>query len=280
MHFETPISRIAHRLRMSRLQTDGSTFIDAAVGTGSYWSVGDDWYLITNWHNITGCNPITHEAMSKNTGVIPTHLTHQWIEIDDLEKSPEQQKVMWKAFAVQLYEEDNKPLWFEHPKFGHKVDVVAIKVFEGRHDKRNIFSLPVNDNQWFALNILPGSDCFVLGYPKGLDGGFDLPLWKRASIASEPSYDHGGLPRLLIDTATREGMSGAPVVAVSNGYHVPIGGTGFKDSVIGRVESFIGVYSGRMDDDPLGVQIGIVWKEKLINEIIQGSVRGSNPLIP
>ena len=88
---------------------------------------------------------------------------------------------------------------------------------------------------------MPGDDCFVLGYPKNIDAGLDLPLWKRASIASEPSIDHGGLPRLLIDTATRKGMSGAPIVAISNGYNVPIGGKGIEDSVFGRVESFVGI---------------------------------------
>jgi hypothetical protein len=40
---------------------------------------------------------------------------------------------------------------------------------------------------------------------KGLTAGFDLLLWKRASIASEPSIDHGGLPLLLTDTTTRKG---------------------------------------------------------------------------
>jgi hypothetical protein len=50
-----------------------------------------------------------------------------------------------------------------------------------------------------------------------------------------------------------------------------------QDGVFGRVESFVGIYSGRTDDDRLGVQIGIVWKASVINEILRG-VKGSNPL--
>ena len=58
---------------------------------------------------------------------------------------------------------------------------------------------------------------FVLGYPKGISGGRGFPIWKRASIATEPDIQHDGLPKLLVDTATREGMSGAPVVAIADG---------------------------------------------------------------
>lgn len=59
------------------------------------------------------------------------------------------------------------------------------------------------------------TDVFVLGYPKGISGGGEFPIWKRASIATEPDIQLGTLPKMLVDTATREGMLGAPVIAVA-----------------------------------------------------------------
>lgn len=275
--FRTPSSRIAQKLTMARLQSNGH-LLDGSLATGSYWLDDDAWYLITNWHNITGCHPVTHAAMS-GTGFLPTHVKFNNMVAITVEGVEGRQVLKWDTNVAPLYDSDNKPLWLEHPTHRHAVDVVALKLFVD--SDANIFSLPINKHpNWFDLSLVPGDDCFVLGYPKDIDAGFHLPLWKRASIASEPSIDHGGLPRLLIDTATRPGMSGAPVIAVSNGWHVPIGGEGVQDGVFGRVESFVGIYSGRTDDDQLGVQIGMVWKASVIDEILQGKVKGSNPLAP
>lgn len=280
MDFRTPSSRIAQKLTMTRIQSNGD-FLDGALATGSYWLDDNAWYLITNWHNVTGCHPVTHEAMSPETGFLPTHVKFSYVEADKVENIEGQYVLKWGAKIAPLYDSDNNPLWLEHPRYGHAVDVVALKLFVDSAENANIFSMPINKHpNWFAINLAPGDDCFVLGYPKNLDAGFHLPLWKRASIASEPSIDHGGLPKLLIDAATRQGMSGAPVIAVSNGYHVPIDGKGVQDGVLGRVKSFVGIYSGRTDDDQLGVQIGVVWKASVIEEILRGKVTGSNPLAP
>jgi streptomycin 6-kinase len=39
-----------------------------------------------------------------------------------------QQLLQWRAGIAALYDSDNKPLWFEHPTYGHAVDVVALAV--------------------------------------------------------------------------------------------------------------------------------------------------------
>jgi hypothetical protein len=73
-------------------------------------------------------------------------------------------------------------------------------------------------------------------------------------------------------------MSGSPVVAIRRGLINPRGATSLVDeSVIGTAETFIGIYSGRIDDDLLGAQIGIVWKASVLNEIISGKVIGKSP---
>lgn len=56
-------------------------------------------------------------------------------------------------------------------------------------------------------------DVFVIGFPFGAITGAPAPVWKRGTIALDPTYDIEGLPKIFIDTATREGMSGSVVVA-------------------------------------------------------------------
>src|SRR4051812_28778574 len=98
-------------------------------------------------------------------------------------------------------------------------------------------------------NKLPSSSshCFVLGYPEGMIGPGRTPIWKRGSIASEPGYNWRDKPSFLIDTATRNGMSGAPVVARHSGVlNLGLGPGLSRDSIIGTVTKFVGIYSGRI----------------------------------
>ena len=122
-----------------------------------------------------------------------------------------------------------------------------------------------------------GDDCFILGYPKGLTGAGNTPIWKRGSIASEPNLDLKEEPLVLVDSATRQGMSGSPVIARHSGIHTK-GGQISADTIIGTAQSFLGIYSGRTDDDELGVQIGRVWKATVVGEVICKGKRGLDPL--
>jgi hypothetical protein len=124
-----------------------------------------------------------------------------------------------------------------------------------------------------------GDDVFVLGYPRGLTGGAILPIWKRGTVATEPMFDHNQLPRFLIDTATREGMSGAPVIARANSgsYRnaagVPV--LAMRAHGLAPPTKFIGIYSGRIPGAiDLEAQVGIVWKARVIEEIILGGQQG------
>lgn len=127
--------------------------------------------------------------------------------------------------------------------------------------------------QWADLIVSAGDDAFVLGYPLGIEGGFGFPIWKRASVASEPDIDLDGLPRLLIDASTRKGMSGSPVIVVQSGVMRTPGADG-SEYTLGRGSKFLGVYSGRMADDPMGASLGYVWKGRVIDEILDGRVKG------
>lgn len=82
------------------------------------------------------------------------------------------------------------------------------------------------------------------------------------------------MPKFLVDTASRPGMPGSPVI-LKKRRPVSIGSTG--DSGGFEVDSrnfnkFIGIYSGRLfASEKSDAQIGIVWKSHLVDEIVNYS---------
>jgi hypothetical protein len=46
-----------------------------------------------------------------------------------------------------------------------------------------------------------------------------------------------------------------------------------NDSIIGEIQNFVGIYSGRYTGDTqFDAQLGIVWKKSVIDEIIDGDM--------
>ena len=163
--------------------------------------------------------------------------------------------------------EDKKPIWTEHPTYGRRFDAVAIPLgIDGtRIIPANAESLDLD-----KIRVYPSMDTFVVGFPRGMSGGGHFPIWKRATIATEPDVDLDGLPRFYIDTATREGMSGSPVYAQEVGYWLPEGESDRGKALIGKGRRFVGVYSGRLGaDDEFKAQLGIVWKESALIPLVE-----------
>lgn len=248
-------SVVSIRMRLFYRETELS------LGTGFFYEKDSQFFLITNWHNMTGRDPGTGQPLSKHGGV-PDRVK--------LALSREGNPLQWTEVEFPLYqdagttEHPQQPLWLEHPTHRNKVDVVVMPITipkgAAAYSAHRLSETP-------EMRISVASDVFVLGYPKGISGGGAFPIWKRASIASEPDIDLDGLPKLLIDTATREGMSGSPVVAMSPGGYVTESG-GLALGVRGA--RFIGIYSGRLGKDEMQAQLGIVWKTAIIDEIIDG----------
>lgn len=241
------------------------------IGTAFAYELNGQTYLITNWHNVTGRHPETMKAIHKDLALPNKLLLHYPVEFNSDENLPDaESKVGWSSFELDLYEDD-LPVWYEHPEHGHNVDAIAIPFGISASMLK-----PANANELdlTKITLRPSLDVFVLGYPRGMTGGAKLPVWKRGSIASEPDVDLDKLPKFFIDTATREGMSGSPVYAQQSGYIVPEGGAGPKDAIIGEARRFAGIYSGRVGDDNFKAQLGIVWKESAITEIILGEKKG------
>ena len=153
------------------------------------------------------------------------------------------------------------------------MDVVAIPLSDQIKNKYRLF--PINAIEFdsrFKEEV--ADDAFVVGYPFADMTYASLPIWKRASLASEPDIDVDRLPKMLIDTATRPGLSGSPVIMQRVGIHGAKDGVFSEDTIIGRIRKFVGIYSGRIGDDELKAQLGIVWKAQVISEIVGAKTFG------
>jgi len=230
-----------------------------ACATAFFFKSEETYFLVTNWHNVTGFHPETGIRLVASSPTI--------IEVPFLnQKRP---RIKWGRWSIQLYK-DNKPIWFIHPIYKNSVDVVAVKL--GINDNPNgVLLRALNEVMFDNLKPLVGDDVFILGFPHNLNSGGNFPLWKRGSIASEPDIDLDGLPKVLVDTASRPGMSGAPVIYRRQGIHKYQGGEIQDDTIIGEIQNFVGVYSGRVSTNTeLDTQLGIVWKARVVQEIING----------
>jgi hypothetical protein len=241
-----------------------------ALGTCFFYRHAAGLYLITNWHNVTGRHPATLQLLDTRSGGIPDRF-----QIDVHQKGA---LGRWRQVLARLYldEERERPRWLVHPQHGRQVDAVAIGVNVDDHTE--CFPINALESQRDMTTSI-GEDVFVIGFPKGVTGGGLLPIWKRASVASEPNLDRDGLPSFLIDTATREGMSGAPVIARSNSgsYRTASGATvmSMAGPGVGRPTKFLGVCSGRLPgQSEIEAQLGIVWKARVIDEIVDGGRLG------
>lgn len=259
------ISLATHHLHMCFRPTD------AVLSSGTGFIVERDGahYLVTNWHNVSGRSPIDGNCLSQSLA-IPDMLSTLLRAKNDL-------RVCTREHLPLYFDEDmQEPVWYEHPTHGHKVDVVAIPLQECISERYSLF--PINHIDFddkFKTEV--ADDAFVVGYPFSDTPAAQLPIWKRASIASEPDINIDGLPKLLVDTATRSGLSGSPVIMQRIGIHGATGGKITGSEIIGRIRNFIGVYSGRIGSDETKAQLGVVWKASVINEIIDGRVRGGGP---
>lgn len=235
-----------------------------ASGTCFFIKRKDSTFLITNWHVVSGRNNESLEHLDKIHAAIPNNLKVHIFKNQEI--------VEREIFTIPILDEEENPLWLEHPSLKEKVDVIAIKV----DIPSNLYIVYVEDaiepyNEKTKANIK--DDVFVLGFPFGISEGEGFPIWKRASIASEPKIDILGRPLIYIDTASRSGMSGSPVIYKERRPMVICDTEPSKATKISQYYmEFVGVYSGRIGaEDEFKAQLGRVWKRQVIEDIINDS---------
>lgn len=230
-----------------------------ACGTGCFIKFESKTYIATARHNLTGRGQNTNNLLSKE-GAIPNILAYHHTIVDT------KGRVRLASNKIDLFDSENNPTWFEHPKFGSKVDVVLIDCgnFDLMLKKTNSSLHCINRMGEDNLIHNVSSKVCIIGFPFGDLTNKKLPIWTTGYMASEPDIWINDEPKFLIDARTRQGQSGAPVILhyVAGTVHL------FDDDIkIARtpVGKFLGIYSGRINKDS---DIGIVWRASVIDDIL------------
>jgi hypothetical protein len=234
--------------------------------TGFFLKRGENWYVVTNWHVLSGRDPGNGQPRH-SSGAVPDVCRFFTAKFQD-------DKLAW--FPTEYFLGDalsGSANWRQHPAEGQKVDVGILPL--GGFDvglAKDILDPSGHDPDMF---VDLGGELFIPGFPFGLSSAGLMPLWKRASLASSLEFGEGIKRFFYVDTATREGMSGAPCLAVSNWRHCRMDRKTSKMTVIEQPLSvrLLGVYSGRRNaSDNFEAQIGVVWREGLIYEAIASGI--------
>lgn len=263
-----------------------------SIGSGVIYQKGSDFYIVTAWHNLTGRHSETLKPLSSKLAIPDNVVLNLAVSMPGF-------GVIRHSITIPLVDEE-KSLFYIHPENWPRVDVAAIPfdphgnfLSEGylsTGELRNYsfspimevknagttelcpiqkFLVPDGDviSKWFkAVDVT--EELFIPGYPHNVQDYYAQPVWKRATIASSVQNGWNREEKFLIDSASKSGMSGAPVLYYSPHGRVKIGGSTYKFSR--DVAILAGIYVGRIavqdEQDP---QIGTVWKSNVIDEILE-----------
>jgi len=238
--------------------------------TGSVWRQDDKRFLVSNWHVLSGRRPDTGRLMD---GRPPERL-----EIGVMKQWPLcQGNPSQEFYSVRLHDKSEFPLWVQHEE-GQYYDIAAIEL----PDEIPITGDSVLPHKLENPSILMnhGTELHAMGFPMGLSLQGGYPVWKRGTIAGHPQIQTDGSPVMLVDMATREGMSGSPVFIVQYGQQYSWDKNGIFGFHAGLPYRFMGIYSGRYGEDnqhpaEFAAQLGRVWWPHLVEEMLQNPCAGS-----
>lgn len=276
-----------------------------SIGSGVLYRRNENYYIVTAWHNLTGRHSETLRPISLTMGV-PNNLV---ASIAQLFQTPQGRGSGRIPFIIPI-EDSTNAKYFVHPLGWPRIDVAVIPIdpYETYDCDFRTIDGPISAKMTMmgetdggigqviqpiqdcigsfgriAIQadklIYPGDELFVLGYPRGITDYSLEPIWKRATVASDPQSGWNKESKFIIDCASREGMSGAPVISFSKTGRIQVGGmvhigdgpSAFLQGIyVGRVIDS----SSRAEDRFFEAQIGTVWKQAVIDEIIDAQTFG------
>jgi hypothetical protein len=255
------------------LSNDGKKSV-ISTATGFFWKDGDDAFLVTNWHVVSGRSPFTGKVTTEQH-YIPSQFSFY---IPRVEVIGDKVAISRQRIEVTLGAEVSEIL--EKPPLvnGKSVDLWAMRLPPGmvlqRDPHRTGFpgaehvTALINEAGERRIHTQAGDDCFLLGYPLRNYGGVMFPIWKRGSVASETSLGVDDRPMFLIDAATTPGMSGSPIIRRATMFTADNKDIGALQEM--HAYEFIGVYAGRLQNKDLEkTNIGSGWYRSLIPAVVQ-----------
>ena len=154
--------------------------------TGFFVEHEGDWFVITNGHVVTGRHFLTRKIVSDDNPTVTSCPTVLKIRVAGYDESVPGGRYQMECQSINLFD-GGKPVWYVHPEFKYRCDVVAIKLDWPKHQSR-LWHRAINRISDDRIPIEPGVTVFILGYPLGIEVKLGLPIWKSGYIASEPFF--------------------------------------------------------------------------------------------
>jgi hypothetical protein len=223
---------------------------DTALGTatGFVLEKNNKRYLVTNRHVVLACG---QDPSPENVG--------GWIcanRLAILHYQIVSQGMSWFWVTEDLLGALGKPRWLEHPTLHGNADLIALPLAH----TENVQFYPLNlELRKSDIVVSPGDPVSIVGFPFGMAQDAGLPIWKTGTVASDPDVNFSGRPMFIVDTTSRQGMSGSPVYAVRTGAYRSTTAQ-LQMAINGVATKFLGVYS----DQNMNVELGAVWKADVV----------------
>lgn len=288
------LSRVTAYLETYAFNRTNGELIKRAHATGFFVKTINKILLVTNWHVVTGLDPSEPE---KNLGGFVPEV----VKVTVVSKNN-----TLTELTFPLYDQDMKPLWNEHPD-RNLVDLIVLPISKALEEHFYFFDI-LSKTDSSEIKQTVGKDAFILGYPfskENLSSAFGeqnhyyLPVWKRGSIATEPNLKIAD-KLILIDSMSRPGMSGSPVI-ICEDESVMVGKNDKGNDLIKRISegdtsaildfdannimddkvkkfNVLGVYSGVVGSTALQeLALGKCWHIDTLVDLIENHVSGVMP---
>lgn len=249
-------------------------------------------YLVSNFHVLTGRLPSNPAELLPGYPDSPDEIRFTLNHRDDFES---------KTIQIKI---DGDSHFILHPRHAEGIDIAAMEITFS-DEQRKFITTQSDLNLVEDIGLSVTSELSIVGYPWGQSPISTFPIWKTGHIASEPDLIVNNLHRFYIDAFTHPGMSGSPVFAteIRQGMQITkqaseafrrgdsgeldpleviseMGTNPFVGSLNTKHFRFVGIYSGRLDLKRGDPSLGIVWRKKLIDDMIQFRLMVKHPYPP
>lgn len=228
---------------------------DLLLSTASGFLTEDaqSWFLVTALHNFTGRDFFSRNCLSKQLAIPNKFRATYWWNLEG-------ETFVQGAIVADLFRNETPVFLYDCSDEGG--DIAVFRIPKSVSSLKFVTMSDTASKNWTAY---AGIDVFALGYPSALDVN-GTPVWKKLSIASEPSQKVNGKNATLTDGLTYSGMSGCPVIIYQNQGFADDGNYSLGSTLAARV---IGVYGGRFDTDAdKSGTLGFYWPMETVNAII------------
>lgn len=269
-----------------------------STGTAFIMRYAGRYGLVTNWHVLSGRSPIDGKCLSANGGIPNIAKCHVALAFQADSSRPSPETVHFRGLEIPLIDESGEPVWVDNrdtdplsdyaiimlepliPELnqsGYSLRAIQAGMVTLKRGVQATAQVRPEDINHFYPQV--GHQVFVVGYPAGIEFAGVFPIWKGATIASEPTTSltlAGAVTDdvIYVDGLTRSGMSGSPVICLQKEGDVYFTDDGVQVTASKAEPMLVGVYAGRegVTKVEADLALGRVWKVAAVERLFSNNL--------